>query len=127
MEINNATKEIQYNDNLLRNIQIYCIIVSYFCFIVHMYKVIPVHYLSMYLRMKLNGLGTVGCHSLELFGGKLFVSALSSPSLSMLPLLFDSLSVFQFLLVEYISLLRIVFISLSLFLYLESVRQPVRQ
>lgn len=73
----------------------------------------------MHLNVKLNGLGNVGCHSFELLGGKLFVSMLSSPSLSTLSSLFDPLHVLQLLLAA-ISLLRNVFVSLSLSLHLES-------
>lgn len=79
----------------------------------------------IYLSVKLNGLGTVGCQSFELLGGKLFVS-ISSPSMSLSPLLsllsslFESLHILQLLLVKCISLLRIVFASLSLYLDLKS-------
>lgn len=80
-------------------------------------------YIYEYLSVKLNGFGTVGCHSFELLGGKLFVSILSSPSLFMLSLLFDSLHVLQLLLAECISLLRIAFVSLSLSLHLKALNK----
>ena len=59
-------------------------------------------YKIFHLNVKLNGFGTVGCHLSGLWGGKLFVSKLFPRSLSTLSGLFDSLSVLQDLLAEWI-------------------------
>lgn len=77
--------------------------------------VLLLDYLS-YLTANRKGFGTVGCHRLGLLGGRLRVPALFSESLSTLSMLFDSLHVLQLFPAEWISLLRMVFIALSLHL-----------
>lgn len=78
--------------------------------------------LLCYRRVKLNGLGTVGCHSFELLAGKLLVSILSV-SLSMLSSFFNLYHVLQLLLAKCIFSLHSVFASLSLCLHLKGGQQ----